>query len=253
MTMGADLTGKTAVITGASGALGTAIVRRFLEHGVCAAALVDIDQDALFTTAAALTVDGVDVMPVVLDVTDHDAVQDRYSEIAARFGRIDVAVNNAGIAAPSARIHNVLPEDFRRVLDVNLMGVFHCMKAAITQMRTTGGGAVINTASVAGFTSWTHSSAYGASKAAVIQLTKLAAAEYAQDHIRVNCVSPGTFVTGFHDDLPSGALDGIRDRHPLGRFGTPDEIALAYVYLAGSGADWVTGTSLVIDGGMSIG
>lgn len=253
--MSADLTGRTVVVTGASGALGSAITRRFVEHGVRAAALIDIDESAVRAAADALSAaaPGVDVMPVVLDVTDHDAVIARYGEIAARFERIDVAVNNAGIVAPSARVHNVLSDDFRRVLDVNLMGIFHCMKASILHMRTTGGGAIINTASVAGFTTWTHSSPYGTSKAAVIQLTKTAAAEYAKERIRVNCVCPGTFVTRFHDDLPDGALDDIRDRHPLGRFGTPDEIAMAYIYLAGADADWITGTSLVIDGGMSVG
>ncbi len=241
------------VITGASGALGSAIVRRFLGEGVRAVALVDVDGTAVARIASELTTNGVELMPVTLDVTDHDAVQSRYAEIASQFGRIDVAINNAGIVAPSARIHHVRPEDFRRVLDVNLMGIFNCLKASIVQMRTSGGGAIVNTASVAGFTTWTHSSPYGASKAAVIQLTKLAAAEYAHEGIRVNCVSPGTFVTSFHKDLPEGALDDVKDRHPLGRFGDPDEIASAYVYLAGANAAWVTGTSLVIDGGMSIG
>jgi NAD(P)-dependent dehydrogenase (short-subunit alcohol dehydrogenase family) len=251
--MNANLEGKTLVITGASGALGSAIARRFLEEGVRAIALVDIDSTAVANTATELAQEGVDVAGVTLDVTNHDAVQARYAEIAERFGQIDVAINNAGIVAPSARIHNVRPEDFRRVLDVNLMGIFNCLKASIVQMRASGGGAIVNTASAAGFTTWTHSSPYGASKAAVIQLTKLAAAEYASDRIRVNCVSPGTFVTRFHDGLPQGALDNLRDRHPLGRFGTPEEIASAYVYLAGANADWVTGTSFVIDGGMSIG
>jgi NAD(P)-dependent dehydrogenase (short-subunit alcohol dehydrogenase family) len=251
--MNTNLAGKTVVITGASGALGSAIARRFLAEGVRAIALVDIDRAAVEQTAREIETDAVELLPVALDVTDHDAVQERYAEIAAQFGRIDVAINNAGIVAPSARIHNVRPEDFRRVLDVNLMGIFNCLKASIVQMRTSGGGAIVNTASVAGFTTWTHSSPYGASKAAVIQLTKLAAAEYAQEGIRVNCVSPGTFVTSFHKDLPPGALDDVKDRHPLGRFGEPDEIASAYVYLASVNASWVTGTSLVIDGGMSIG
>jgi NAD(P)-dependent dehydrogenase (short-subunit alcohol dehydrogenase family) len=250
--MNTGLAGKTVVITGASGALGSAIARRFLDEGVRALALVDIDLAAVENAALSLTRSGVDIVAVALDVTNHDAVLDAYAELGRRFERLDVAINNAGIVAPSARIHNVKPEDFRRVLDVNLMGVFNCMKASIIEMRGSGGGAIVNTASVGGFTTWTHSSPYGASKAAVIQLTKLAAAEYAKEHIRVNCVSPGTFVTRLHDDLPAGALDDIRDRHILGRFGTPDEIASAYVYLAGENGAWVTGTSLVIDGGLSV-
>ncbi len=248
-----NLVGKTVVVTGAAGALGSAIVRRFIAAGARSVALLDLDGDAASMAAQQVKTDAVDVVGMQLDVTDHDAVMVRYADIAHRFGVIDIAINNAGIVAPSARIHNVQPEDFRRVLDVNLMGVFNCLKASIIQMRASGGGAIINTASVGGFTTWTHSSPYGASKAAVIQLTKLAAAEYAKENIRVNCVSPGTFVTSFHDDLPDGALDAIRDRHPLGRFGTVDEIAGAYLYLAGSDAHWITGTSLVIDGGLSVG
>ncbi len=244
------------VITGAGGALGSSIANAFLAKGVRRLALVDADASAVERVAESLRQDSqhddTEIATSVLDVTDHDAVQTRYREIAERFGRIDIAINNAGIVAPSARIHNVLPEDFRRVLDVNLMGIFNCLKGSIVQMRATGGGTIVNTASVGGFTTWTHSSPYGASKAAVIQLTKLAAAEYASEGIRVNCVSPGTFVSGFHADLPPDALAEIEARHPLGRFGDPAEIAQAYVYLSGPEAGWITGTSLVIDGGLSV-
>lgn len=259
-----NLIGRTVVVTGGSGALGSAIARRFATEGVAAIAIVDHDHDATHAAVGALrdatserqrgATSVLDVVPVVVDVTDHDAVQAAYATFTSQFGRIDIAINNAGIVAPSARLHHVTVEDFRRVLEVNLVGIFNCTKAAIVQMRNDGkGGAIVNTASVAGFTTWTHSSPYGASKAAVIQLTKLAAAEYAAEGIRVNCVSPGTFVTRFHDDLPPGALDAIRGRHPLGRFGSTDEIAGAYVYLCSDAAGWVTGTNLVIDGGMAVG
>jgi NAD(P)-dependent dehydrogenase (short-subunit alcohol dehydrogenase family) len=259
--MDMNLRSRTVVVTGGSGALGSAIARRFASEGVAVVAIVDLDEAATAAAASALAAEqraagraDTVVVPVVVDVTDHDAVQLAYAELAKRFGRIDVAINNAGIVAPSARLHNVKVEDFRRVLDVNLVGIFNCMKAAIVAMRADGrGGAIVNTASVAGFTTWTHSSPYGASKAAVIQLTKLGAAEYAADGIRVNCVSPGTFITKFHDQLSPDALDAMRDRHPLGRFGSTDEIADAYVYLSGGSAGWVTGTNLVIDGGMAIG
>jgi NAD(P)-dependent dehydrogenase (short-subunit alcohol dehydrogenase family) len=253
--MDTNLAGRTVVVTGGSGTLGSAIVDRFVDEGVRAVAIVDHDHNATHAHADAVRArtPGVAVLPVVVDVTDHDAVHAAFADIATAFGGIDVAINNAGIVAPSARLHHVKVEDFRHVLEVNLVGIFNCLKAAIIQMRQAGqGGAIVNTASVAGFTTWTHSSPYGASKAAVIQLTKLAAAEYAADGIRVNCVSPGTFVSRFHDDLPPGALDGIRARHPLGRFGSTEEIAGAYVYLCSGVAGWVTGTNLVIDGGSTI-
>ncbi len=249
------LIGKRAVVTGAAGALGGAVARRFVGEGVAALALVDVDDGQVRASAQALrNLAGreLEIRETVVDVTDHDAVLDQYEQINAAFGGIDVSVNNAGIVAPSGRIHNVSSEDFRRVLDVNLVGIFNTMKASVIAMRGAGGGSIVNTASVAGFTNWTHNSPYGASKAAVIQLTKIAAAEYAADKIRVNCVSPGTFVTSFHDDLPDGAMDGVLARHPLGRFGETDEIASAYVYLASDQTNWVTGTNLVFDGGMSV-
>jgi NAD(P)-dependent dehydrogenase (short-subunit alcohol dehydrogenase family) len=257
--MDTDLSGKSVVITGGSGSLGSAIAAQFAREGVAAIALVDHDGAAAASAATALrehtVADGheVDVVPVVVDVTDHDAVATAYAALSKRFGRIDIAINNAGIVASSARLHHVKVDDFRRVLEVNLVGVFNCLQASIIAMRADGqGGAIVNTASVAGFTTWTHSSPYGTSKAAVIQLTKLAAVEYAAEGIRVNSVSPGTFVTRFHDDLPPDALDAIRSRHPLGRFGSTGEIADAYVYLCSGRAGWVTGTNLVIDGGMSV-
>ena len=253
--MTAALDGKRAVVTGAAGALGSAITHRFAAEGAAAIALVDVDADQLAAAAQSLREYAgrpIEIQEIVVDVTDHDAVLSRYQEITTTFGGIDVSVNNAGIVAPSGRIHNVSPEDFRQVLDVNLIGMFNTMKASIIAMRGAGGGSVVNTASVAGFTNWTHNSPYGASKAAVIQLTKIAAAEYANDQIRVNCVSPGTFVTSFHDDLPAGAMDSVLGRHPLGRFGETAEIASAYVYLASDQTSWVTGTNLVFDGGMSV-
>jgi len=249
------LDGKRAAVSGAAGALGSAIASRFVAEGIAAIALVDVDADQVHTSAQALRDQAgrlLDVQEIVVDVTDHDAVLSRYQAITTAFGGLDISVNNAGIVAPSGRIHNVSPEDFRQVLDVNLMGIFNTMKASIIAMRGAGGGSIVNTASVAGFTNWTHNSPYGASKAAVIQLTKIAAAEYANDQIRVNCVSPGTFVTSFHDDLPAGAMDGVLARHPLGRFGETPEIASAYVYLASDQTSWVTGTNLVFDGGMSV-
>jgi NAD(P)-dependent dehydrogenase (short-subunit alcohol dehydrogenase family) len=248
---------RTAVITGAAGALGSAIARRYLDEGARALGLVDRDEDALRALRADLRArpgrGDVELVPMALDVTDEPSVVDAVAAFADRVGALDVAVNNAGVVAPSARIHHVRIEDLRRVLDINVTGVFTGMKAAIAVMRPAGGGAIVNTASVAGFTAWTHSSPYCASKAAVIQLTKVAAVEYAAEGIRVNCVSPGTFLTRFHDDLTDDALADVRARHRLGRFGTAEEIAAAFAYLASPDAAWVTGTNLVIDGGLSAG
>lgn len=243
------MAGRAALVTGAAGTLGAAIVDRFQTEEVRAVVLVDHDRDALEERASAL--DGMQVLAVNLDVTDHDAVLAAVARADVEVGGLDVVVNNAGVNASSARIHHVQPDDLQHVLDVNLAGVFHVLKAAVQVMRPRGDGTIVNTASVAGQTAWTHASPYGASKAAVIHLTRIAAVEYAADGIRVNCVCPGTFLTSFHENTPPEVLDGIRARHPLGRFGTAEEIAGAYAYLAGNDARWITGTSLTIDGGLS--
>lgn len=246
------LKGKNVIITGASGALGKAIAKRFIENGIQSIGLVDNNQDAVSSISKELSQTNLNLVPMVLDVTNHDAVQDAYQRFCDQVGGLDVAINNAGVVAQSARIHNVTHEDFKRVIEINLVGIFNCLKAAIVQMRASNGGTIINTASVAGYTTWTHSSPYGVSKAGVIQLTKLAAAEYASERIRVNCVCPGTFLTQFHQNLSADSINEIKERHPLGRFGTTEEIANAYIYLASKNAEWITGTSLVVDGGLSV-
>jgi 3-oxoacyl-[acyl-carrier protein] reductase len=119
-------------------------------------------------------------------------------------------------------------------------------------MRTQGtGGSIINTASVAGISAWAYAAPYGATKAAVIQLTKVAALEYARDKIRVNCVCPGTFLSNMHKNLSADAIEAIRTKHPLG-LGEPEDLVDAYMYLAGDGSQWTTGATLVVDGGYSI-
>jgi NAD(P)-dependent dehydrogenase (short-subunit alcohol dehydrogenase family) len=245
------LAGRTAIVTGAAGSLGTAIVDRFLAEGVRAIALLDRDGEGVRAQVETRSSSGAELVAVPLDVTEHDEVLRVVSELDDRFDGLDIMVNNAGMNSPSARIHHVQPEDLRTVLDVNLVGVFNGMKAAIIAMRAREGGAIINTASVAGITSWSHASPYGISKAGVIQLTKVGAVEYAKESIRINCVCPGTFPTSFHEGVDEEVLDAVRSRHPVGRFGTEQEVAGAFVYLASDDARWVTGTSLVIDGGLA--
>lgn len=248
--MGA-LEATSAVITGAGGALGGAIAERYAREGARALGLIDVDESALGPIRSRLDPFDCDIRVAAVDVTDEDAMTAFVAEAAEAFDGLDVMVNNAGILGANARLQNVEVADIRRVLDVNTVGVFVGMKAALHVMRPVGRGVIINTASVAGLTAWAYAGAYGASKAAVVQLTKVAAVEYARDGVRVNCVCPGTFPTAIHAELPPEALEKMAQRHPLGRLGTPEEVAGAYVYLAGSDATWTTGSAVVVDGGYS--
>jgi len=164
------------------------------------------------------------------------------------FGRLDVLVSNAGVLAPNGRIHNLTTDDWERSLRVNVLGAVNGIRATVPVMRAQQSGSIILTASVAGLTAWSHAAPYCATKAAVIQLAKVAAVEYARDGIRVNCVCPGTFRSGIHADLPPEALDAIAAKHPLG-LGTADDLVGTYAYLAGDAARWTTGSAIVVDGG----
>lgn len=246
-----SLEGRRAVVTGAAAGLGRAIARRFAAEGVTAVALLDLDATGLEAVSEEVRAAGATPRAATLDVTDGHRFRSVVAEAADAFGGLDIVVNNAGILSPSARLHHVTTDDFRRVLDVNVIGVLHGIQAAVAVMRPAGRGTIVNTASVSGLTAWSHAGPYCASKAAVIQLTKVAAVEYARDGITVNCVCPGTFRSAIHAGLPDEALRGIADRHPVGRLGEADEIVGAYVYLAGPDASFTTGAAIVVDGGYS--
>jgi 3-oxoacyl-[acyl-carrier protein] reductase len=167
-----------------------------------------------------------------------------------RFGRLDVLVSNAGVLSPNGRIHNLTTEDWERAFRINLLGAVNGIRAAVPVMRPQGSGSIVLTASVAGLTAWSHAAPYCATKAAVIQLVKVAAVEYAPDGIRVNCVCPGTFLSAIHADLPPEAIDAIAARHPLG-LGSAADIVGAYSYLASDASRWTTGSAMIVDGGYS--
>src|SRR5207245_1140194 len=151
------------------------------------------------------------------------------------FGRLDVLISNAGVLSPNGRIHNLSTEDWERAFRVNVLGAVNAIRAAVPVMRTQRSGSIVLTASVSGLTAWSHAAPYCATKAAVIQLAKVAAVEYARDGIRVNCVCPGTFRSAIHADLQPEALDAIAVRHPLG-LGSATDLVGAYSYLAGGAA-----------------
>jgi meso-butanediol dehydrogenase/(S,S)-butanediol dehydrogenase/diacetyl reductase len=241
---------RVVAITGAGGALGAAVSNRLAGEPATDLVLSDVSASSLEASIAGLPATDGSVETVLADVTDFEAVESVVARAVERFGRLDVLVSNAGVLSPNGRIHNLATEDWERAFRINVLGHVNGIKAAVAVMRPQGSGSIVLTASVAGMTAWSHSAPYCATKAAVIQLAKVAAVEYARDGIRVNCVCPGTFRSAIHDDLPPGALDPVEARHPLG-LGSATDIAGAYSYLASDAAGWTTGSALVVDGGYS--
>ncbi len=241
---------RVVAISGAGGALGGAVSRRLAIEPGCALVLSDIDDRSLAATVDALPDGRGPVETQLADVVEFDQIESVVERAVRRFGRLDAFIANAGVLAPNGRIHNLSTEDWERTIRINLMGAVNAIRAAVAPMRDQGSGSIVLTASVAGMTAWSHSAPYCSTKAAVIQLAKVAAVEYARDGIRVNCVCPGTFLSAIHDDLPADATGAIGDRHPLG-LGAATDIAGAYAYLVSDESRWTTGAALVVDGGYS--
>jgi 3-oxoacyl-[acyl-carrier protein] reductase len=241
---------RVIAITGAGGTLGAAISAQLAGEPDTDLMLSDVSEQSLQATVDGLPEGqgAVDTLPA--DVSDFAQVEAVVGRAVERFGRLDVLISNAGVLSPNGRIHNLATEDWERAFRVNVLGAVNGIRAAVNVMRAEKAGSIVLTASVSGLTAWSHAAPYCATKAAVIQLAKVAAVEYARDGIRVNCVCPGTFLSGIHEDLPSEALDAIAARHPLG-LGAAADLVGAYSYLASDASRWTTGSAIVVDGGYS--
>jgi len=239
---------RVVVITGAGGTLGAALSRQFAGEPDTDVVLSDFDASSLQATVDAIPEHPGTLESMLADVSDVAAVEAVVARAMERFGRVDVLISNAGVLSPNGRIHNLATEDWERAFRVNVMGAVNGIRAAVPVMRAQKSGSIILTASVSGLTAWSHAAPYCATKAAVIQLAKVAAVEYARDGIRVNCVCPGTFRSGIHAELPPEALDTITAKHPLG-LGTAADLVGAYSYLASDASGWTTGSAIVVDGG----
>jgi meso-butanediol dehydrogenase / (S,S)-butanediol dehydrogenase / diacetyl reductase len=237
---------KVAVITGGARGIGLAIGQHFLAKGYNVA-LLDIDKKTLAKTKAELN--SASVLTLPCDVSKPEQVKEAISKVAATFGRIDALVNNAGVAIFKP-ILDVSWKDWRSVMDTNLDGAFLCTQACAKVMLKTGGGAVVNIASISGLRASTLRVAYGTSKGALIHLTKQQAAELGDVGIRVNCVAPGPVLTEMAKLVHSTSIiKDYFDAIPLNRYGTQDEIADAVVYLCSEQASYVNGQVLAVDGG----
>ena len=236
-----------AVVTGGARGIGLAIAEWFLAHGQ-RVALLDIDRKELGRTARRLK-DAKRVLAIGCDVSDAKQVKAAIARVARTFGRIDALVNNAGIAIFKP-IGETSFEEWQRVLAVNLNGAFLCSQACVPVMLASGGGSIVNIASISGLRASTLRVAYGTSKAALIQLTKQQAAELGTAGIRANCIAPGPVDTAMAKLVHSVAIrQDYYDTIPLNRYGTTGEIAAAAGFLCSAHASYVNGQVLAVDGG----
>lgn len=239
-----DLTGQSAIVTGAATGIGEAIARRLSAAGA-SVAVADIDEAAAAATAAQIP----NAFPVYIDITSADSVTKAVDAVVAKFGKIDILVNNAGTAGKVATLVDQTEDEWRRVIDVNLMGVFLCTRAVMPLFRKQGYGRVVTLASIAGKEGNPNMSAYSATKAAVIGFTKSVAKEVATENICVNAVSPAVVQTKILDQLTPQQVSYMTDKIPMRRTGKPEEIAAVVHFLASPDCSFVTGQCYDASGG----
>lgn len=248
------LANKIALVTGGAVGLGKATVERMAEEGATVA-ILDVRDDGGMALAEALTRRGLSAAYWRCNVASEADVRSTIDAVVARFGKLNILVNNAGIAGVSKPTHEITEAEWDLVQSVNVKGVFFCTKHAIPHLKASGGGSIINLSSIYGLVGGPDVPPYHASKGAVRLMTKTDALLYAPDRIRVNSIHPGFIWTPMVETHLAGQGDVEEGRkavgalHPLGHMGVPDEIAWGVVYLASDEAGFVTGSELVIDGG----
>ena len=247
---GPVLAGKVALVTGAAGGIGRAVVTRFAASGA-QLALTDVRADALGELAASLS--PADPLTVVADLTQEDAVRALVQATFDRFGRIDILVQTAGMLKATP-LEEITKPEWDRVMEVNVAAPFLCARACIPVMKAQGAGRIINFSSIAGQVGGIFSGAhYAASKAAVISLTRSLAKYLAPHHICVNAIAPSGVETEMLAQFPDEILNSLRAGIPLQRFGTPGEIAELVLFLSSPAADYITGQTIGINGGSYLG
>ena len=242
------LVGKVALVTGGGSGIGQACAIDLARHGAHVV-VVDRDFDHARHVASVISSDGGTALAVVADVADDSSVAMAVAGAVKEFGALHIAVNNAGIGGDIAPTADQSIDGWRRVLSVNLDGVFYCMRHEIPEMKKAGGGSIINMASILGAVGYANSAGYVAAKHAVVGLTQTAAIEYAAEGIRVNAVGPGFINTPLLGTLPPEVLSIIAGLHPMNRLGEPQEVADLVTFLASSHASFITGGYYPVDGG----
>ncbi len=248
---------RVALITGGAAGIGKATAERFVEEGA-RVVICDVNQEAGEATAQAL---GPEVAFYRVDVTDRQAVQAWVDDVVAKYGRVDVLVNNAGILRDNQLVKvkdgelvKQMPEaDFDLVIAVNLKGVFNCTQAVAPYMIKQGGGVILNASSVVGLDGNFGQTNYVATKSGVIGMAKVWARELGRYNIRVNVVAPGFIATEILSSMPEKIIDRMKARIPLGRMGQPRDVADAYLFLASDEASFISGAVLRVDGAIVVG
>lgn len=239
---------KVVIITGGAAGIGKAASVKFASEGA-AVAVWDVAEQAGNELVKQLTDNGGKAIFVKVDITNADSVNEAAKKVVSEFGRIDVLVNNAGITKDASFL-KMTYEQWQKVIDVNLSGVFNCTKAVAPVMVEQKSGRIINTSSVVGLYGNFGQTNYVATKSGVIGMTKVWARELGRKGINVNAVAPGFIATEMVTTVPENILNGLKERTPLGRLGKPEDIANAYAFLASEEADFINGTVLSVDGGL---
>jgi 3-oxoacyl-[acyl-carrier protein] reductase len=242
-----DFQGRHAVVTGGATGLGYAIAQRLVNSGG-SVSLWDRDEAAAKQAASTL---GAKAHAVGVDVAEHESVQRAVQATLQHAGRIDALVNSAGITGPNTKVWEYPVEAWRQVMDVNLTGLFICCREVVPAMRSAGYGRIVNIASVAGKDGNPNASAYSASKAGVIALTKSLGKELADTGVRVNCVTPAAVKTAIFDQMTEQHIQFMLSKIPMGRFGTPGEIAAMVAWLCTEECSFSTGAVFDLSGGRS--
>ena len=245
-----NLEGKVAMLSGAGLGIGLATAQLLARRGA-SVVLSDIDQESVKKATEELIQNGMTAAYFKADTSSLEAHEAMMVFIMEKFGRLDIAVNNAGIGSKFEKTAEVSAQDWQKVIDINLTGVFYGMKTQIPAMMKSSGGSIVNIASILGQVGFLGAAAYIASKHGVVGLTKAGALDHASDKIRVNAIGPGFIYTGLVNEETMGkeAITDLEQKHALHRLGTPEEVAALCAFLASDEASFITGSYYPVDGG----